>query len=82
MKDDTVDPALVLGLDLVAELGCKYAKLKQALDSIAHYVAENPELALDYPVLKRALEDAGYDVNGPGEPEPFIHGDSDSGAEG
>lgn len=55
---------------------------KATLDSIAHYLSGNWTVAFDHPVLQRALEDAGYDLSEPGEPEPFIHGDNAEGAEG
>lgn len=55
---------------------------KAVLDSIAHYASENWTLAFGHPELQRILEDVGYDIGAPGEPEPFIHGDNAEGAEG
>lgn len=83
MKDDELAGwTLVLALARVADLERENAKMKQALGSIAHYVTENWAMTYFHPELQRILEDAGYDICEPGEPEPFIHGDTDTGAEG
>lgn len=86
MKDDeAVGWTLVLALARVAELEHESAKLKRALGKIYHHVAEEwqDDYYVDSACLFTYLKEAGYESpDGEGEPEPFIHGDSDSGAEG